>query len=207
MSTLKAINLQHPTASTANITLSNTGGIALNGSVSGGGMDLITPTSVAGSGVTLSGGQVSFSAATSVSINGCFSTTYDNYILTYAGTVSADMQFRIRMRLSGTDASGSNYNHYQGVGTATWSGGTATTTSMPVAGHINGGEEAFSAEIYNPALAKNTLFISNGLDAVRTRLDIYLGNHAVATAYDGMTIFPTAGTMTGIFRVYGLRNS
>ena len=33
------------------------------------------------------------------------------------------------------------------------------------------------------------------------------GSHSLATAYDGMTIYPPSGTITGSVRVYGYRNS
>ena len=79
------------------------------------GIRLITPTSVdvtgAGSSATINaGGSVTFSTAATLSLNGVFSATYDNYII--------EMQLRSngsnadvygRLRLSGSDASGSNY--------------------------------------------------------------------------------------------------
>ena len=56
MSTLKATNLQHASAASPNIVLDSAGKVTFGGAVAGAGMDLITPTSVAGTGVTVSGG-------------------------------------------------------------------------------------------------------------------------------------------------------
>ena len=52
------------------------------------GLTLITPSSVAGSGVSVSAsGKVTFTAATSVSVNGVFSATHDNYLVVVRGSV------------------------------------------------------------------------------------------------------------------------
>ena len=52
------------------------------------GLTLITPSSVAGSGVSLTGAKVVFTAATSVSVNGVFSATHDNYLVVVRGSVA-----------------------------------------------------------------------------------------------------------------------
>ena len=54
------------------------------------GMKLVVPSSVAvgsGSGSVATQGTVTFSGASSVSINGCFSSTYDNYRILFFGTL------------------------------------------------------------------------------------------------------------------------
>jgi hypothetical protein len=209
MSTLKTINLQHPTAATANITLSNTGGIALNGSVSGGGMDLITPTSVVGG--TLSGGSVTYTAASlasPVNLNGVFSATYDRYLITNSGTVSTGIQFLARLRAAGTDAI-TNYNYYRLLGNAGGVVGsnTSSATSVAIGGGAAGAQLPFRLTVVSPASAVSTSFINDGMDATNLRLDLYIGAHTTATAYDGITFFPSSGTITGTLRVYGLKNS
>lgn len=209
MSIIKVINLQHPTASTANITLSNTGGIALNGSVSGGGMDLITPTSVVGG--ALLGGSVTYTAVSSaspVSLNGVFSATYDRYLITNSGTVSTGIQFLARLRAAGTDAI-TNYNYYRLLGNAggVTGGNTTGATSHALAGGATGLQNPFTLTVVSPASAVNTSFTNDGMDAANQRLDLYIGVHTTATAYDGITFFTSSGTMTGTLRVYGLRNS
>lgn len=217
MSTLKAINLQHPTASTANITLSNTGGIALNGSVSGGGMDLITPTSVAGTGVTFSGGAINFSSATSVSVNGIFSSSYENYELrinvTNSSTTGAFLN--VRMRTGGSDESGANYKtqRFFQVG-ATLGGGVdpSTNTAMSVGYFSNTvpTSPAIRASIFSPFAAARTSFISDvvfyGSDSAlyQFRLAAQLFN---TTSYDSISFIPESGNITGTLRIYGLRNS
>jgi len=175
-------------------------------SVSGGsGMDLITPTSVVGA--TLSGGQVSYSAATEVDVNGCFTSAYDNYAIVYADTTSATALQTFRLRLAGTNAI-TSYRYGVGVVTTTavsFSAGSNSATS----GLFHEGSASVRTGgmniITGPAIAAVTNMTMH-YGAVN-----YLGTgfttHETATAYDGFAIIPASGTITGTLRVYGLRNS
>ena len=191
--------------------MSNTGGIALNGSVSGGGMDLITPTSVAGSGVTFSGGAISFSAATSISVNGIFSSAYDNYKLVYAGIASVSSWNDFRFRASGTDASGGNYySELLDVTGATVSSTrqSAGTSQYAFYSDVAGAYVSYEATIFSPFLTAytNTISSANGGHTVITLRSVS-AQHALANSYDGFTFITASGSITGKLRVYGLRNS
>ena len=179
-------------------------------SVTGGGMDLITPTSVAGSGVTLSGGAVSFSAATSISVNGCFSATYKNYRLVLSGVCSSSTPaMNIRMRLAGSDNSTSNYAYqyldFAGP-TITSARSTAQTNYYSSILTTTGGWMVI--DVFDPAEASNTYFSTSGgyLPATPGGL-LFYGAHSVSTAYDGFSVIPSVGNVTGTLRIYGLRNS
>jgi len=92
MSTIKTTNIQHPSAVDPAIVLDSDGDAVYAGvhdftsaTVTGaGGLRLITPTSIANSGgsSSASGGAVTFTGVTSVSLNGCFTSTYANYFVT-----------------------------------------------------------------------------------------------------------------------------
>ena len=216
MSTLKATNLSHASAASPNIVLDSAGKVTFGGAVVGAGMDLITPTSVAGTGVTLSGGKVSFSAATSVSVNGCFTATYDNYALVADFTAaSANNAISLRLRVGGVDAT----TNYAGVrlytlnttvgadidptGTDEWYV-TATNSTRPTSDthlYCNGPAKA--------AITTYTAhsFGSGGSGGGSLYQFLLAGNHTTTTAYDGFTIFTDTGTFAGTLRVYGLRNS
>ena len=76
------------------------------------GMKMVVPTSVAvgsGSGSVDTNGAVTFSGASSVSLNDCFSSTYQNYkiVMNLSAATSNDVQ--MRLRVSSTDAA-TNYN-------------------------------------------------------------------------------------------------
>lgn len=184
-------------------------------SVTGGGMDLITPTSVvAGSGVTLSGGQVTFSAAATVSVNGCFSSAYDNYDIQYDLVGTANSWLHMKMRLAGTDNSSATYYDmymYAGGGTASSAQRTAQSNGMLVGYTLTAGSISMGSRIavYAPALARPTSVASFGsTDGTGITIRLQSGLHNTATAFDGFTITPiSGGTLTGVLRVYGLRNS
>ena len=178
----------------------------LKSAPNGSGMDLITPTSVAGSGVTLSGGQVSFSAATAVSVNGCFTSAYDNYQIVVEGVQSIPNTVALRLRASGADAAGSNYI-YQILSGSTTSAAAANYTATFFDYFSVGTTNVMVAEatIRRPNLAQTTLIAYQG--GRETYVAIATGYHSLTTQYDGFSLIPTTGNLTGTVRIYGLRNS
>ena len=179
------------------------------------GLSLVTPTSVAGTGVTLSGGQVTFSAATAASVNGVFTSVYDMYkILINFTAQSAAANTFIRMRVAGTDNASANY-YYNGpqVDTSTT---TAVTTARSAGLSSNGfilsyklNPGAADVTLTAPFLTQKTLYTGAIVGVGDT--DIWLNNvggmMSVTTSYDGFTILPASGTITGTAQVYGLRKS
>jgi hypothetical protein len=186
------------------------------GSPSAPGMDLITPTSVAGSGVTLSGGQVTFTAATAVSVNGCFSATYDNYLMsiTYSmASIVGQPWLQARMRAAGTDATGANYAYTLSQSSTSLSVSTSnfadTTARVARSGDVAAGLCGGTLQILSPFLAQRTAIVTDhSVSYSNTAIPRYFGaaDHSLATSYDGVTIYPSASTITGTLRIYGLRN-
>lgn len=173
------------------------------------GLYLITPSSIANSGgsASASGGAISFTTVNSVSLNGCFTATYDNYriLLNYSG--SASDYLSIRLRASGSDLSTTTYAFQMVQGASTTVSGSRTTgqTAWGDIIYFDATQESAAIDIYNPALAKATYFHlleSRSTPVVR----MGAGNNSTASAYDGMTIYPTSGTITGTVRVYGYKN-
>jgi hypothetical protein len=194
----------------ASATLTRTGSNAwtISGNASASGMDLITPTSVVGG--TLSGGQISFSAVTEISVNGCFTSTYDNYFMEMSvdTIATAGNYITWRMRAAGTNVSSATYN-FQSI--------TASNASVG-AGRSTGGtsgrlmyatlSESAQARIdcFNPARAFPTQMLSINNESVTTPAIQQLWNvNTNATAYDGLS-FLCATAITGTLRIYGLRN-
>ena len=213
MSTLKATNLSHASAASPNIVLDSAGKVTFGGAVVGAGMDLITPTSVAGTGVTVSGGAVSFSASSTVSVNGGFTATYDNYlVVTEFTSSSATGEWYLRLRASGTDATTAYYSAFgfSSFNADSISGqGTTNGTDKISIGYSNStlGATA-STNVKAPAIARRTLFEYLSNNPASTGNSRFGGGvHTTATAYDGFTLYPASGTITGTVRVYGLRNS
>ena len=198
-------------------TSGTTGTMDFSGSVvKGAGLDLVTPTSIANSGgsASLSGGAVTFSGVSSISLNGIFSATYQCYLVTYSGGGSAapGTACNLRLRASGTDASGANYFFQR----STFYGSTAAAARSTSQTSINCGfwdsinTLTATCDINNPFLAANTLFMStsgcNADTGNNAQLDGTYGAHNLSTSYDGLTFLPASGTITGTIRVYGYRN-
>ena len=194
MSTLKTTNIQHPSAGSPNLVL------AADGSVSGG----------AGLGGLVHIHTEDFTARSSVSIDDVFDATYDNYLIVVAGVVgSVATGFRLRWRASSSDATGSNYkwaNRY-----FAFSGSVGTDAGNPtdhtlVVGATGTGAQRSGAHIFvnNPYTSSytNHQIISNSNNSSAAGA----GMHEQATAYDGFTVYPVSGTITGTIRVYGYAN-
>ena len=160
--------------------------------------------------------NVSVSAASSVSLDNVFSSTYDNYIVQLnftTGSVGAE-SILMRMRVSGTDNTSSNYYwslgyvSFTGTPAASASNSSGLTASFNVSYINSSGGGASTINLYNPFNTAVTRFHSIG--GGNTNGDAILsrgGNTSVTTSYTGATIFPSSGTMTGNIRIYGLRNS
>lgn len=172
------------------------------------GLKLIVPTSVSGTGVSVSSsGKVTFTSSTSISVNGVFSSTYDNYLIVVGGgTIATGAEtLSIRFRVSGTDATGSNYAEQNLFASSGVSAGRGTSMDTGnVAGWWTPLRSAFHLYVYGPALAQPTAWRSvtvttDGNAAIRD----HAGTHSLSTAYDGFTLrCPNA--ITSKLTVYGL---
>ena len=153
------------------------------------------------------------SAAASQSFNNCFSATYQNYLIVMNMLNSAGEDPLLwRMRASGTDASGSDYDYIQEFVYNTdqliaITNNSTTARATIVAANVQSG---IIINIHRPFDAVPTIFQSNaawynGNDAMR-KIGI-AAVHNASTSYDGITFLTTGGTMTGTIRIYGYSNS
>jgi hypothetical protein len=190
MSTLKTTNLQHPSASTPNITLASSGAVALNGAVTGGGMDLVNTTT--------------FSAVSSVSLNNVFTSTYQNYLINLVVSSSGPNNIRYRWRASGTDESSANYidaGLYVNTGSSIGGYGSGTDSFFYIAD--NGQPMSAALTITAPNLAQQ----SHVFGVSKESGTFLVGSRFQATnVFDGFTIYTSSSTMTGTVRVYGYKN-
>jgi hypothetical protein len=165
-----------------------------------------TVTGISSGGLVLVTSQ-SFTTASAVNVNSCFTSTYDYYrVLVVAASSAANAALRLRMRLSGTDAT-TNYDYQQLVGNNTAvSAALNSSQGQAEIGGMNTSQTTVSLDIHNPALAAATLYSSHGWDG-RGMVRLYGGRHTTATAYDGFSIYGDTGTITGTVKVYGYKNS
>jgi hypothetical protein len=148
----------------------------------------------------------SFSAVSSVSVDGCFTSEHDDYRILLSGYASGTTSVQMRMRASGADASGAtDYGFSYGVWGST-AARTPDTSGMVVAVFTVVDGSASSIDVSRPFLAKPTVTSSTGYRADQYGIATG-GGHKVAASYDGFTLFPSTGTFTGTLRVYGYRKA
>lgn len=189
---------------------------AIIGVVNAQGLTSVIPTSVAGSGVSVgAAGKVTFTTASAVSVNGCFTSTYDNYLIVFDFTTSGAAGLNVTLRLSGTDAT-TAYDSQRATAinaTAAAAQSLASTSWVGSGGlGITGARHIGRLQLYKPAIATATGGeIWNGVTAnpMTTSSGLYQGflQHQTATAYDGFTFTPGTGTITGSLRIYGYNNN
>jgi hypothetical protein len=150
-----------------------------------------------------------FSGVSSYSApNGTFSATYNQYVILIEVTSqTANADNRMRLRVSGTDATASDYRTQRlgatgstvngdGFTDAHWSFGASNTNTrffckIDISDPFSTGQHLHVSEVFR--LDNTSSFYR---DAVGGRFD-------VATAYDSFTFYPSSGTITGRVAVYG----
>jgi hypothetical protein len=172
------------------------------------GLTLITPTSTANSGgsVVTTGGQVVGTGCASFSLNGVFTSTYDNYLIQInSASTSSSGNLLFKLRAAGTDLSAT---YYWGLTYVTWAAasgaqGGSNTTSWKVGSLENPVNANFVVQ--NPFLSVAKGFTGGGqtVDAMQT-----LGGTNTSTAsHDGFTLSASAGNLTATVRVFGYQKS
>jgi hypothetical protein len=164
----------------------------------------VAPGLVLVSTETVGSGVSSFTSQT------VFSSTYDNYKITYSGGVgSTGALLQLQLRISSTTST-TGYDsifsgvQYAGAGTTILSSAGASTFTY--AGRSDANNNYFNIDLLNPFLSKYTYF--GGVLAGDTFGFSVMGRHAVADSYDQIVITPSSGTLTGgQVRVYGYKNS
>ena len=147
-----------------------------------------------------------FSAVASQSFNDVFSSTYDYYRIIATGLTSGDFYLHLRFRVGGVDnttASSYRSQRIKGAG-ASVSANLSTDNSMSVGCWRLNGFNSNVFDILNPFLVEETvLHLSNNRDNNPTEVSVFTGIHEQSVSYDGFTLFPSSGTLTGKLSVYG----
>jgi hypothetical protein len=182
------------------------------------GLTQVIPTSVAvgsGSGSVGANGVVTFTSASSVSINGCFTSTYSNYrvVANVTGTSTSTLTF-FRFISGGSVDSGSNYMWSKTVVAPGYgplrlgaSAGNYLEGPVPYAGYTLAHS---SIDIISPQLSAYTVGTMLDMNS-RTSPDFMESRHGgffttVTTQYDGLHYNANGNTFTGTMRIYGYNN-
>ena len=173
------------------------------------GMKLIVPSSVSvgsGTGSVSASGTVTFSGASSVTVNGVFSSTYDNYLLLGGGGAGSTRNSG-KLTLGSTTTGYYYWGVYGRYNSATVNGEQlANTSGWNNAYQSSTNSSQMRAYLYGPNLAKNTMFDCTA-EAVGTteyhwRSGGYLADN---TQYTSFTLTADTGTLSGTIQVYGYK--
>jgi hypothetical protein len=151
------------------------------------------------------------SGVSTVSLDNVFTTTYSNYrvIIEWESCSATAPTMNFRLRVGGTDNSGATA--YQPKGYSVTSGTLAafgSAASSFALGKVVSTDQSFTLfEIIAPASARATNFTINHFYSNNNEIWSYAATHNLATAYDGFTVYPSSGTLTGgKITVYGYKD-
>ena len=170
------------------------------------GLQLVVPTSVTGGTVSANGAVTVGNAVSSVTVNGVFSSAYDNYRIVIGGVdATSRVNFRLQLGSTTNEHYGSIYfDSYDAasVGTERWV--NAANMIIGIAG--TGDDTSSSCDIYSPNLVKRTTL--SGTYNTFYFSGWYGGGVNTTTQYTSFTILVGGGaTLTGgTIRVYGYNN-
>lgn len=153
----------------------------------------------------------SFSAVSSQSLNNVFTSTYQNYqIRLNITSKSTTGGISLRYRTSGTDNSSASYNQsaiYVRTNNTSAGDGATGATQIVSFGTSDGTNISLIAQIFNPQLSVTTAATYQYFGTESSLFFLYQGGHNFnnTTSFDGFSIYPASGTMTGTVYVYGLK--
>ena len=168
----------------------------------------VYPAAATNQGLTLIN-TTSFSGVASQSVNSVFTSTYDNYkIVCYISNFTgSDTDLRFRLRASGTDYT--TGNHYIGNINGTFPSSISfSRTTSDTSGYIGRGgtstNNTFFAELSSPQLAVNKqMTVTSFRQFASFGLNVTSSTFPTSSSYDGFSLIPVSGNISGIVSVYG----
>lgn len=175
------------------------------------GLVSVIPASVAGTGVSLSGNKIIFTAAAAVSLNGVFDALREDYQVEIRITAfSTAAGGWLRLRAAGVDMVTSGAYGQQQVynnAAATVIAAYSTTTGWVFTPVNLTSSAKITAKFTNPASAGSEFRVcrieTNGQNSGAIVNATNVGSLAAAV-YDGFSLVASTGTITGWLRVYAL---
>lgn len=156
-----------------------------------------------------------FTSSTGINFNSVFSSTYKNYVIKVNLTAANSGNVRARLRSGTTDNTNSNYYsslRYSRIDGSNDGINKQSASSSWILTDINGGWGSQTLNVYLPyETAQTVLGCDNFFYAYASGDNYYLGDIAgtfnATTSFDGITIYPGGGTISGEISIYGLKRS
>jgi hypothetical protein len=152
----------------------------------------------------------SVSAASIISLDNVFTTTYKFYRLIYALTGSTGTNINIKFRASGSDLSAASYARQRiSASSTTVSGARATGGTSGLIGNVGANKCGGIIEFFDPFATADKVYRSvmadrNNGGEFEDVVGVYAPTPSVTA--DGVSIIPASGNLTGFLSVYGFRN-
>lgn len=152
-----------------------------------------------------------FTTSSGVIVDGCFSSTYDNYLLMVEPSAASatNTGLQIIFRTGGADTT-TNYASQRILQASTTFTGTAL--SLGFIGAIDSGNADYvtaTVQIKSPFLSRRTKWSSHGTYVSSAGQDHQLlvsGYQNSTTSFTGIKVLAEVGTMSGTLRIYGYQN-
>lgn len=169
-----------------------------------------TNTYLANSGLVYVTTKTFTTTSSAQQINNCFTSTYDNYRIIFAGIGStAGNDFVNAQLVDGTSpvSTGIYYHSYAYSGTSAMTTGFQASQAQWRVGLIGDTATLFTWDLFNPQAAAKTVGTSSYMSSATN--DFFNGNNGQmvnnTTQYEGIYFFPGSGTWSGTITVYGYR--
>lgn len=152
-------------------------------------------------------GAVTASAATNVDIDNYFTSSYDNYLIIANGVTQTGVQLLWRALIGSVAQTDANYSYK--IGTAALSTGATSGRfwdfgAVPANLNLQITIQRPLAAVYKAVKGEYT---SMSGTTQPENVDSISGYGGATTAWSGIRLFGNSGTVTGTFRVYGIKNS
>jgi hypothetical protein len=160
-------------------------------------------------------GKITFATCTAITVNGVFTSAYENYHIVMSSqksAVNSNAHVAFRVSSAGTAVSTSTYNG----GAVAYTIDTGVyqnllNQSATSIGYVmrligNARYSSSSLDIFSPAVATPTRLSGTGIGSVTDTVEQALtmaGIQTNATAYDGFSLVLNANTFSGTIQIYG----
>lgn len=159
--------------------------------------------------------STTFTGSSAVSIDNCFSSTYDNYKIIINNYGSIASFTRWRLRVGGVDSFAGSYfrygftTAYNAASLTPYNGGNEANwvpcTSYGSTAAGSGTSELFVSMPF--ASTSNTLSTTDCNDSNAGQVYKLNNIYIQTTSFDGFSLIPNGGTITGKVTIYGIRKA
>jgi hypothetical protein len=163
----------------------------------------------AGGGDFIKVASGSFSAASSITIDSCFTSTYKRYVAYMTLGPSAHDNTRIQLRYGSNTESGNYYGSaflYTRANALTTYGANPTNGNMSITSSCGAAFVTINFTNVGTGGSAEALFFGSGQGSNSQQVFSFAGKADTSRNYDGFVISAASGNFTGTYTIYGLKD-